>query len=177
MTMDMRLEIGSGYFPTPGFVHLDVNAACSPDIVGRAFPLDLGNQTVAEIRAVDVLEHLSYRDTDAALAEWFRVLRRGGRIYVQVPDAEVMLRRFVADSDAIVQRARECGFDDGDDPMRSLAFLVLGGHADQEHVRGGDDWRWNAHYALFSLDSLYEALERAGFRGIDIDHAHCMVAV
>lgn len=159
----MKLEIGSGYFPTPGFVHLDINAACAPDIVGRAFPLDLGNQTVSEIRAVDVLEHLSYRSTDAALAEWFRVLKKGGLLYVQVPDADEMVRQYVLDPERLRVRGAECGFDDRGFLINSLAFFLLGGHADQEHVRGGDDWRWNAHYALFSPGSLHGALERAGF--------------
>lgn len=81
----MRLEIGSGYSPTPGFVHLDLNPmAPGVDLVGPAFPLDLPDGSVSEMRCVDVLEHLSYRDTAAALADWARVLVAGGRLYVQV---------------------------------------------------------------------------------------------
>ncbi len=48
-------------------------------------------------------------------------------------------------------------------PMVGLAWRLLGGHADGEMVRRGDDWRLNCHAALFSEDSLRIAVEDAGF--------------
>lgn len=40
---------------------------------------------------------------------------------------------------------------------------MLGGHGDDVHVKGGQDFRLNAHYALFSPRSLRLALGQAGF--------------
>lgn len=157
----LRLELGSGYHPTPGFTHLDLNpAAPDVDIVGPAFPLpDVKDGTIAELRAVDVLEHLSYRDTAAALAEWTRVLQPGGRLYVQVPDADLIMQWFVAEPERLVERLPK---DLPQTPLAGATWRLLGGHADGEYVEDGGDFRLNAHYAMFSTASLTAALEAAG---------------
>lgn len=177
MARPVKLELGSGYAPTPGFVHLDANPnAPGVDIIGSAFPLSMiEDESVSEIRAVDVLEHLSYRDTDAALAEWARVLCPGGRLFVQVPDADLLMRWYVAaewggsdpEADA---RANDCaqrllrGVPPGVPRglLGAVTWRLLGGHDDGERVLHGDDWRLNAHYALFSGDSLNRAIVAAG---------------
>lgn len=156
----MRLELGSGYHPTDGFTHLDLNPnAPGVDIVGPAFPLQLDDATVDELRAVDVLEHLSYLDTATALDEWARVLRPEGRLYVQVPDAESIMRWYVRHPDKLVERLPAAL---PQTPLAGAAWRLLGGHADDVCATDGDDWRWNAHYALFSASSLAEHLHHAG---------------
>lgn len=157
----MRLELGSGYCPTPGFTHLDLNPnAPDVDIVGPAFPLDLPDGECDEIRAVDVLEHLPYRQTAAALAEWARVLRQGGRLYVQVPDARQIMLWYVHEPHRLLERLPA---DIPQDAETGAAWRLLGGQDDDVCARPGDDWRWNAHYSLFSRDSLTRALDAAGF--------------
>lgn len=164
----IRLELGSGYSPTPGFVHLDLNAAAPDvDVVGPAFPLDLPDASVEELRAVDVLEHLSYQDTAWALAEWARVVVPGGRFYVQVPDADAIMRWYVVDPARLVDRLPP-GLPAT--PMAGAAWRLLGGHHDETYARDGDDWRWNAHYAMFSEASLHEALDAAGFDVESLEH-------
>lgn len=163
----MRLEIGSGYSPTDGFMHLDMNPnAPGVDIVGPAFPLSMATGTVDEIRAVDVLEHISYWHTDRALAEWARVMRAGGRLYVQVPDCEEALRWYSLQPEKLVERIPD-GLERS--PMVGLAWRVLGGHSDGVAVRDGDDWRLNAHYAMFSRRLLGDALARAGFSVVSME--------
>jgi hypothetical protein len=156
-----RLELGSGTHPTPGFTHLDINPN-SPDvdIVGTAWPLNLPDESVGEIRAVDVLEHLSYWDTPKILADWFRVLRPGGLLYVQVPDAERIMRWFIDTPDRLVERLPA---NLPQTPLAGAAWRLLGGHHDGVYVSDDDDFRWNAHYALFSVESLTDALVAAGF--------------
>ncbi len=164
----MRLELGSGYSPTPGFVHVDINASAPHvDIVSTALDLYvIEDGAVTEIRAVDVLEHISYRDTDRALAEWARVLRPGGRLFVQVPDAACVMRWWAgADAgdddsrDALIERLPR------DLPRTTLAgvsWRLLGGHLDGEYAKAGDDFRWNAHYSLWDHQALLGALDAVG---------------
>ena len=157
-----KLELGSGYSPTAGFTHLDINPdAPQVDIVGSAWPLDLPDGSVGEIRAVDVLEHLSYWDTPAILRDWFRVLAPGGKIYIQVPDAHRVMEWFTQSPAFLTERLP------ANLPQTALAgaaWRLLGGHNDGVYVKDGQDFRWNAHYALFSANSLRAAMETAGFR-------------
>ena len=163
----MKLELGSGYSPTPGFVHLDANPnAPQVDIVGSATSLDQPDNSVTELRAVDVLEHLSYWDTDRVLAEWARVLRPGGKLYVQVPDAETIMHWFATEPDRLTERIPK---ELPQTPLAGAAWRLLGGHSDGVQARDGDDWRLNAHYALFSRRSLTDAIEVAGLQIESLD--------
>lgn len=161
-----RLELGAGYNPTSGFTTLDMNPACNPDIVGPAWPLDLPDNSVGEIRAVDVLEHISYHHSDEVLADWFRVLRPGGKIYIQVPDAAEVMKWYIEGEDAtLIDRTAVNG---PVTPLLGVAWRLLGGHDDGRYVKGSDDWRLNAHYSLWSEDSLAEMLVSHGFNVDDM---------
>lgn len=157
----MRLELGSGYHPTPGFVHFDANCfAPDVDIVGdAACPAQYGVPVgeVTELRAVDVLEHLSYRYTQQVLARWAALLAPGGRLYVQVPDADKIMRWYTTAPSRLVERIPD---DLRASPLMGAAWRLLGGHADTDN--GRDDFRLNAHYSLWSRGSLDSALTRAG---------------
>ena len=156
-----KLELGSGYSPTAGFTHLDADPNCPDvDIVGQAWPLDLPDGSVGELRAVDVLEHLSYWDTPKILADWFRVLVPGGKLYVQVPDAHTIMRWYATAPDKLVERLPA---NLPQTPLAGAAWRLLGGHNDGVYVKNSEDWKFNAHYALFSERSLIQALEEAGF--------------
>lgn len=158
----MRIEVGAGCYATPGFLAVDVNPRCAGVVADvRALPFRTGS--VTSLRATDILEHLSYRQTDDVLAEWSRVCQRGARVYVQVPDAETIMRWFCA-GDVRLTTPPEL-------PQTALAgaaWRLLGGHFDGGVVEAGEDWRWNAHFAFFSQGSLSAALDRASFRVIKI---------
>lgn len=156
------LEIGSGYHPMPEFTHhCDINPhAKDSDACVPADHLPWDDDWFDELRAVDVLEHCSWRDTESTLREWRRVLRPGGLLYVQVPDVAAAIRLYQTDCRHWDERS---GL--GDEPsIVGLAWVLLGGQRDETHIRGNDDWRWNAHYALFDASSLLEYLNRAGFQ-------------
>lgn len=156
----LRMEIGSGYRPDSSFdVHVDINPSCPVlDYIGPADQLPWPDGAFVEIRAWDVLEHFSYRDTERVLREWRRLLRPGGRVSIQVPDARRIARDWLDGKLRPGQLA-----DMGAHTDVHAAYWLLGGHREGEHVRGDDDWRWNAHFALFSEESLRAILGAVGF--------------
>lgn len=158
----MKIEVGAGGRTAPGFLAVDLNPRRA-DVVATATALPFRSGSIEAMRAVDVLEHLSYRDTGRVLAEWARVCAPGARLYVQVPDADAIMRAYASG------RRHELRIPaDQHLPRTTLAgatWRLLGGHDDGERVdtAAGDDWRWNAHFALFSRESLTSALDAAGF--------------
>lgn len=156
-----KLELGAGYNKTPGFTTLDANPDTQPDIVGPAWPLDLLDESVGELRCVDVLEHISYRFTDRVLADWFRVLASGGKIYVQVPDADLIMKWYDREPHLLVERLEHAN-----GPQTALfgaMWRLLGGHNDGVYAKDDQSWSFNAHHAMFSPLSLRQAMENAGF--------------
>jgi predicted SAM-dependent methyltransferase len=161
-----KLEIGCGWKPTPGYVRVDVNENI-PDLdwCGDARgPFPFGDGEFVEIRAVDILEHIPYQDTLHALREWARMLCSGGRLYVQVPDARTAVEWYLHQPHRIQRDAPYPNFP----PIVSLAWRLMGGQDDGHFVRDGDDWRLNAHYALFDAESLKWYVREAGLQLVSL---------
>lgn len=85
------VEIGAGSSPVPGIWPFYVDCfkefgfeACRADYYGHACLLPFHNRSLDYVVASHVLEHVA--NPVAALAEWLRVLKPGGLIYLVVPD-------------------------------------------------------------------------------------------
>lgn len=153
----MQLEIGAGARAHDGYIAYDVNPEHA-DVVGDALHLPFPDQSVTAIRAIDVLEHLSWRVTDQALAEWARVCAPTARLFVQVPDAQTICQWYMVGDERLHR------IDTGRvPPIIGASWRLLGGHADGRYVGDQDDWRWNAHYSLWDREYLTASLDRAGF--------------
>ena len=75
----IKLNLGSGYRPSEGFVNIDVNPDCEPDIVcDITYGLPYKDNEVDAIKAVDFLEHIPIGKTIFVIEEIWRVLKPGG---------------------------------------------------------------------------------------------------
>jgi len=79
------LNIGSGARPFADAVNLDITSDTNPDIVHdvRELPWPFESDRFAELRAIDVLEHLP--DLVATMEEIHRICGAGGRVQIVVP--------------------------------------------------------------------------------------------
>jgi predicted SAM-dependent methyltransferase len=83
----MKLYLGSREYKPDGFLTVDIDARHEPDIVADVTDLQaIESESVEEICASHILEHLPWPLAYKALGEWTRVLRTGGRLRVAVPD-------------------------------------------------------------------------------------------
>jgi hypothetical protein len=126
----IRLNVGAGDTVIPGFTAIDRKFGT------EAFPLNYPDNSVEEIRCVHMLEHLSFGDAMAAIEEWRRVLRPGGRLRISVPDVSKVA--------SLV----------GTDPR--WAFYLMGGQTD------ADDY----HKSAYDDERLAAYMEKCGFRDI-----------
>lgn len=136
----IKLNIGSGL---PGEVsapqpegYTPIDARLGHDL----FKLDYADNSVEEIYASHVLEHISHQRRSVALAEWFRVLRPGGRVRISVPDFKKIVE--------VYQSGRR------DIPIEGIMY-------------GGQDYPENFHHSGYDEDSLWYWMDKAGFVGID----------
>lgn len=80
MTQPIRLNIGAGESNLPGFTPIDAKLGHDATV------LEYPDESVDEVYASHVLEHLDRGDSEKALKEWWRVLKPGGRMRIAVPD-------------------------------------------------------------------------------------------
>ncbi len=125
--MSRKLHIG-GQVRSDGWEVLNANPAPYVDHVCNANDLSrFAADTFDAIYASHVVEHLDYKDELAAtLAGWHRVLVPGGKIYLSVPDMDVL-------AGLLLDKAR-LSVDERFQVMR----MLFGGHIDKYdyHVVG-----------------------------------------
>lgn len=79
-----KVNVGCGYDHRPGYINVDMDPACNPDIlVADNNFSNLPRQAYDEVLAKDVLEHIPRVETPSALLEWADLLKIGGILELQ----------------------------------------------------------------------------------------------
>lgn len=123
---------------------MDIASRPEVDVIGDVRDLSrFETDSVAEIYASHVLEHLPFTIAERALAEWFRVLAPGGMLRVAVPDLQVIFRLM-----ELPQVSTRGVFD--------LTRFIYGGQLDEHDY----------HRSGFTVETLAAVMEQIGFRSI-----------
>lgn len=133
--MAIRLNIGAGDSNLPGFTPVDIKFGKD------ATKLDYADNSVDEIYASHVLEHIHHSKTVQTVQEWVRVLKPGGKIRIAVPDMGALLPRF-GEIGGINHDLMDCW------------------------LYGSDDVPTDRHLATFTADKLGRLLQRCGCESI-----------
>jgi predicted SAM-dependent methyltransferase len=147
-----RIEIGSGHFPSPGYIHVDVNPRSRHlEALAPAWKLPFPSAWADEILAIHSLEHIHPRRLAPTLREWHRVLASGGHVRVHVPNAPELMRSFL------------------DSPVEGK-WRVMGallGMYCTPGVQRAEDLEVPAdHQLMLDFELLSWALESAGFEDV-----------
>lgn len=139
---EVNLHLGCGAIQHPRFINIDGMPG------GHIhFIRDIDNLSIFKTGSVDLiyashcLEHFSHLALPAVIAEWHRVLKKGGTLRLSVPDFDLLLDIYRANGDAI----------------ESVVGILM----------GGQDYRYNFHMSLFNRDYLQKLLDAAGFARVE----------
>jgi predicted O-linked N-acetylglucosamine transferase (SPINDLY family)/predicted SAM-dependent methyltransferase len=141
----LRLHVG-GKQMMPGWKILNVQPGPGVEYVGDCTDLSrFADGSVDEIYASHVLEHLGYIvDLPHALAEFSRVLKKGGAARISVPDLEVLCRLFLDPGHT------------ADDRMHIMR-MIFGGQTDPHDF----------HFVGLTFEFLSAYLSKAGFERVE----------
>jgi len=90
-----RLNFGCGYDKMPGYLNVDVDPACEPDVLLPGGDVSmLPKHHFAEVYAKDVLEHIPRARSLDALLEFASLLQDRGRLMVQTTSILDVARKF-----------------------------------------------------------------------------------
>lgn len=170
------MNLGCGRDIRPDYTNVDIREHPGVDLVAdlSQLPWPFATDSCEEIMMLDFLEHFPYAKTLPILMECFRVLRQGGRLVVQVPDAEIL--------GAVLSRrgtfqCNRCGEwmrgTDGDEYDRACPGCgqpyeeVL--EAAVRRMFGGQDYMGNFHHVCFTFSSLIEKAAACGLRFDEIE--------
>lgn len=87
--MDLiKINFGSGTFPLPGWVNVDSDPTCSPDVLADlgTFPLPFPDGCARYLHSEDFFDQLPVETAYAFLRECHRILAPGGVMRLLTPD-------------------------------------------------------------------------------------------
>ena len=95
----MKLNIGCGKKYDPAYCNIDLYEDLVADRMMSALNLEFDDFSCEEIRAIHIIEHLSFFETIYALSEFFRVLEPNGKIIIETPDLEKACQHYLKASE------------------------------------------------------------------------------
>lgn len=139
--MGVKLDICGGEAPYgQGFVNVDIRRLSSVDLVADARVLPIRTGSVEEIYSCATLEHFNLNDAAIVLGEMYRVLRRGAKLVIGVPDLEAI---------CVAHASGEMDF-----------YLA------NQYLYGAQGNPYDVHRSAFSFAKLKESLQALGFVNI-----------
>lgn len=140
----MRLHLGSGDRYWPGFQNVD-KFNTSADILCDVTKLSVEDNSAEEIHAIHLLEHLHRMTVEPTLFEWFRALKPGGRLIMEMPCLDKIIELLVKKE-------------------KNIRLTLLGLYGDPRDQRPGMEHKWGWCY-----EELEDQLKQVGFTQITFE--------
>lgn len=131
------LHLGCGERRIEGHINIDWVKTGATDAVCDIRKLPYPAGSVEHIVCFHVIEHLPRRDVMSTLAGWHRVLKPGGRLVIECPDFDEIVRRYL----------------DGDEKQL-------------EGIFGHQRFDGDAHFFGYNVERLTSILAESGFENI-----------
>ena len=147
----MKLNLGCGDNLVEGFLNID-KFDDAADMKMDMADVDFDDESVDEIVIYQALEHVPWHQTDKILTNCFRMLRKGGKLTVEVPDIGYVAQKIC--EEGISQKWHDNIYGGYHRPWDRLRYK------DAEFHQG------SIHYQGFDWTKLRNALLFAGFEDV-----------
>ncbi|MEN9202537.1 MAG: methyltransferase domain-containing protein [Thermostichus sp. DG02_3_bins_51] len=139
----INLHIG-GREPHPDWKILDALPSPYVDYVANAIQLSMfEDESIDQIYASHVVEHFGAAEVRVALADWYRVLKKGGKLFVAVPDLKVLAKLLTKE---------DLSYED----LAMITSMIYGGQVDE----------YDFHKMGYTIETLTQLLREVGFNFI-----------
>lgn len=154
-TVNACLNLGSGAKPVRGCINMDKRGLSGVDMLvdledGR---LPFPNGFFRVVYAIDVIEHIGWRNVARLVREVARVLARGGRFIVRTPDVGLISDMVIGWKMPPVDLGVE----------RPMKYMLL-----SYFLYGNQDYPEDTHKCGFTKEALAELLTESGLRTIEL---------
>lgn len=150
----IRFSIGSGGKFTPSYVCTDKYRISNVVEVFDQSNIPYPDRSIHAIYSEHALEHSdSHYDAERTIAEWARVLRHGGHLWLKIPDLEECCRSFLKYSDDDIYPGSRFT------PREWYKYTIYG----IQQSQNGEPDAGQFHHTGFTVNSIKVLLEKYGF--------------
>jgi predicted SAM-dependent methyltransferase len=144
----LMLNIGSGKVKIPNWINIDIEPGADLVIDVRK-NLPFKDNTIEFIYNEHFIEHLEYEDSEKALKEFYRVLKKDAHLRIATPDLDYITKKYFEDwKNQNWLSWPEYHFIKTRGQMINISF------------------RWWGHKYLYNEEDLTNLLKKAGFRKV-----------
>lgn len=147
----VRLNLGCGGKKKEGYTGVDIFRGVNIEQMFSIDSIPYVDKSVTAIYSEHVLEHLTFKGTEVAIKEFYRVLKDGGELHLKIPDLEQCCREYV---NAKQPHARQW-----------YKYTIYG----IQESQAGEPDEAQIHKSGFSKDEIKTVLERHGFKVVYIE--------
>lgn len=141
----MRLELGSGERGTPGYLHQDVIQLSTPlDYCCEAWEVPIERETLTEVIAIAVMEHLKIEDFRKTVKHVYNLLKPGGLFLFDVPDIKVWSKYLFLVTNAPI--------------MENTSDVPYSKNDVYKTIVGWNRWQGDEHKSLWTKEDVYREL-------------------
>ncbi len=139
----IKLNLGSGNDYIDGWINVDIEEQYHPDVLADITqPLPFKADSASEIKAFDILEHVTKQQAPKFIAECYRALKIGGKLHIRVPSMFSIIDKYRSEPEV-------------------MAHFLYGDTA--------ETGVFGAHKAGYTERSLLKLLTLQGFSSITIE--------
>jgi predicted SAM-dependent methyltransferase len=143
MAEGVRVNLGCGEKPLPGYVNVDARELREVDVVADVTRLPFESGTLAEVASAHLVEHFrQHHLATVLLPYWKSLLKSGGVLRVVCPNWAAMIRRLNA----------------GEMSLAEFKLVTF----------GGQDYPGDDHFAMYTPETLTGVLREVGFSEVTV---------
>ena len=132
-----KIHLGCGEKKLTGFINIDARKTECTDLVCDINNLPFDDNSIDLIYMCHSLEHIPLYSIQPTLLKLYKVLRKGGRLFISVPDFNVLSSLYLS----------------GKVPLTSIVRAI----------HGGQEYPENTHYMSYDRNLLSSILSSSGF--------------
>jgi len=137
----LKLNLGCGTDIRPGYLNIDIRHL--PGVVqADVLSLPIKDNSVDELLASDVYEHVSYRKSQTLLNHWVNKLKTGGILIIRTPCLDKIIEACI-----------------GADELQAIESIIAA-------IFGGQDYQENTHLTICQSSLMKTYLRKAGIKGL-----------
>lgn len=146
----MRLNLGCGPDIKEGYINIDTCPFNDKVVAMDIKNLQFEENTIDEIYAKDILEHLTYTEAKQCVKNWSKVCKTGAKIFIQTICWDLFLKAY---NDKIWD-------------METINYMLFAGINWVDGIPRNEDF----HKSIYSVESMVKLLKENNFSILSIEY-------